>query len=139
MGGAVGVVLAPSEEGDATGIGEASMQDVVVVALDLRAAGALLETRLRAPLLHGTGPEHRRCDAVEHRRLVQLDERVGVLPVPAGRVAAVDERDVHVGVVDEGVREGHAHRAGADDEVVGLQRARRHQQTVANWVALGPG
>ena len=55
---------------------------------------------------------------------MELDERIRVLPVPAGRVATVDERDVHVGVVDRRVREGHAHRARAHDEVVGLQRSR---------------
>ena len=42
--------------------------------------------------------------------------------MPAGCVATVDERDADVGVIDEGIREGHAHRTSAHDEVVGLQR-----------------
>src|SRR5690606_31539651 len=62
-------------------------------------------------------------DAVERRGLVEADERVGVEPVPAGGVAAVDEGDVDVGVVDQRVGEGHPHGTGADDDVVGLDRA----------------
>ena len=46
---------------------------------------------------------------------MQLDEWIGVEPVPTGRVAAVDQRDVHVRVIDQRVREGHAHRARAHD------------------------
>ena len=131
------MVLAPAEERDAARADEAAMQDVVVVGLDLRPPGPLLEPRLRAALLDGAGPEHGRRDAVEHRRLVQLDERIGVLPVPAGRVATVDERDVHVGVIDQRVGEGHAHRAGAHDEVVGLQRSHRHARMASGGSARG--
>ena len=58
---------------------------------------------------------------------MQLDERIGVQPVPAGRVATVDQREVHIRVIDQRVREGHAHRPRAHDEVVSLQRP-RHQQ-----------
>ena len=54
---------------------------------------------------------------------MELDEWIRVLPMPAGRVATVDERDVHIRVIDQRVREGHAHRARAHDEVVGLQRS----------------
>ena len=113
------------------------MQDVVVVGLDLRLPGPFLQPGLRAALLHGAGAEHRRRDAVEHRRLVELDERIGVLPVAAGRVATVDERDVHVGVIDQGVGERHAHRAGADDEVVGLERVHwsRHDRCAGSVLA----
>jgi hypothetical protein len=54
---------------------------------------------------------------------VQLDERIRVEPVPAGCVAAIDERDVHVRVIDERVGERHAHGSCADDEIVGFQRS----------------
>ena len=53
---------------------------------------------------------------------MQRHERIGVVPVTAGRLG-VDDDDVGVGLVDEGVREDHAHAAGADDQVVGLDRA----------------
>jgi hypothetical protein len=39
-----------------------------------------------------------------------LDELVRVLPVAASGVATVDECDVYVGVIDQGVSERHAHR-----------------------------
>ena len=122
------MVLAAPEERDAAGADEAAMQDVVVVGVDLRLTGPFLEAGLRAGLLHRAGSEHGRRDAVEHRRLMQLHERIGVLPVPSGDVATVDERDVHVGMIDQRVGERHAHRPGADDEVVGLHRP-RHQQS----------
>ena len=123
MGGAVRVVLAASEEGDAARADETAIQDVVVVGEDLRLPGPLLEPRLRAAPLHRTAAEARRRDAVEQRRLMQLDERIRVQPVPAGRVATVDERDVDVGMVDERVGERHAHRACTHDEVVRVQRS----------------
>ena len=55
---------------------------------------------------------------------MQPDERVGVEPVPADAVAAVDDRHARVGVVDQRVRERHAHGAGPHDEVVGFDGAR---------------
>ena len=137
MGGAVGVVLAPAEERDPARADEAAIQDVVVVRADLRLTGPLLEPRLRAALLHRAAPEHGRRDAVEHRRLVQLDERVRVEPMPAGRVPAVDQRDVHIGVIDQRVGERHAHRARADDEIVGLQRSHRQRILRGRRIARG--
>ncbi len=123
---AVGVILAAPEEGDAARADEPAMQNVVEVGLDLRLTGSFLEPRLRPAQLHGATPEHRRRDPVEQRRLMEVDEWIRVLPMPAGRVATIDERDVHVGVIDQGVREGHAHRARAHHEVVGLRRSHRH-------------
>ncbi|MDZ7674575.1 MAG: hypothetical protein U5K30_05855 [Acidimicrobiales bacterium] len=135
----VGVVLAAPEERHAAGPDEAAVQDVVVVVLDLRSPGALVEPRLRAFGLHGTGAEHRRRDAVELRRLVELDERVRVLPVTTGAVATVDESHVDVGMVDQGVGEGHAHRARTHHQVVGLQGAHRHAAPPpASWMSCSP-
>ena len=37
-------------------------------------------------------------------------------------MAAVDDRDVNIGVIDEGIGERHAHRTGTYNEVVGVQR-----------------
>ena len=72
-------------------------------------------------LLDRARTQHRRRHAVEHRRLVELHERVGVLPVTACGVATVDQGDVHIGVVEQRVGEGHPHRPGADDEIVGVE------------------
>jgi hypothetical protein len=53
---------------------------------------------------------------------VQPDERVGVEPVAADTVSAVDQRHPDVGVVDQRVGERHAHGAGTHDQVVGIDR-----------------
>ena len=55
---------------------------------------------------------------------MQADERVGVEPVPADAVPAVDQGHPDVGVVDQGVGERHAHGARTHHEVVGVDRAR---------------
>ena len=52
---------------------------------------------------------------------MQLNERIRILPMPAGRGAAVDQRDMYVRMIDQRVHEGHAHRARAYDQVIGLQ------------------
>ena len=44
----------------------------------------------------------------------------------AGRTATIDERDVYIRVIDQGVREGHPHRPRTHDEVVGFQRSLCH-------------
>jgi hypothetical protein len=123
MGRAVRAVFATAEEGHAPGLEEALVEDAVVVRADLGDARTFLEARLRPGRLDRTGSEDGRRDAVEQGRLVQLDERVRVEPVPAGRVAAIDERDVHVCVIDERIGERHAHGSGADDEIVGFERS----------------
>ena len=64
--------------------------------------------------------------SVKERRLVQLHERVGVLPVSSGDMASVNDGDVNVGVVDKRIGERHAHRPSPDDEVVSLSRLSRH-------------
>ena len=122
---AVGPILAPAEKRDAARTDETTVQDVVVVRVDLRLASPFLQARFGAGELPRAVAEDRRRDAVEHRRLMELDERIRVEPVAACRVPTIDQRDVHVGVVDQRVREGHAHRAGADDEVLGFQCAHR--------------
>ncbi|HLV03718.1 MAG TPA: hypothetical protein VKY79_03955, partial [Actinomycetaceae bacterium] len=59
---------------------------------------------------------------------MEPDEGVGLEPVPAVGVAAVDEGDVDVGVVDQGVGERHPHGTGADDDVVRRDRAHDDQR-----------
>ena len=125
--GTVALVLARRQELHPPRTEEAPVEDVVEVGLDLRAPGSLLQPGLRAVLLDRAGPEHGRRDAVEQRRLVQLHERIRVLPVPAGGVAAVDQGDMHVGVVDQRVGERHAHRACTHDQVIGVEASHRRQ------------
>ncbi len=95
-------------------------QHAVVVVADLLGCRALVQARLGSVLLDAAAAEQRRRDAVERGRLVQPDEGVGVQPVPAGTVPAVDERDGDVRVVHEGVDERHPRGSRADHQVVGL-------------------
>ncbi len=125
------MVLATGEERDAAGADESALKDRVVVVLDLGTAGPFLQPGLGAVLLHLATAENRGRDAVEQRCLMELHERIRILPVTARGVATVDERDMDVGMVDEGVGEGHAHRARTHHEVIGLQRA--HRRT-ASWL-----
>jgi hypothetical protein len=74
MGGAVRVIFTPPEERDAPGPDEAALEDVLVVRFDLRPTRAFLEAALGPALLYLAAAEPGRSDAVEDRRLVQLDE-----------------------------------------------------------------
>ena len=71
----------------------------------------------RRAIAHGSS-EVARVDAVERRRLVQPDERVGVVPVSAWTGMTIDDhhRCVALGVHDIGKR--HAHGTRADDQIV---------------------
>ena len=71
-------------------------------------------------LIDAVVPERPRLDAVVRGRLVEAHERIGVEPVAARPVPAVDQHDLGVGVRDQRVSEGHPRRTGSDDEVVGL-------------------
>ena len=109
------------------------IEDLEVVGADLVAGGPLVQAGLGSAGLHAAAAEQGRRDAVERRCLVQPHERVGVEPVAADAVAAVDYCYSYVGVVDQRVGERHAHGAAPHDEVVGVQaaghastQARRH-------------
>ena len=94
--------------------------DLVEVAADLRSRGAFVEAGVAAVGLDAVLPERGRVHAVVRRRLVQLDERIGVEPVTAGAMPPIDHHDIGVGMLDQRVDEPHPERARADDEVVGL-------------------
>jgi hypothetical protein len=51
---------------------------------------------------------------------VELDEGVGVEPVPPDGVPPVDQGHADVGMVDQGVGERHAGGSGSHHQVVGL-------------------
>ena len=89
-----------------------------------------MQARLRSVLLQLATTEQGRCNAIEGRGLVQADEGIRLQPVPADAVATVDQGHAYVGVVGQGVREGHSRGAGTHHEVVGFDRA-PHESTVA--------
>src|SRR5215831_3141602 len=73
---------------------------------------------------------------------MELHEWIRVLPMATGGIAPIDEGDVHIGVIDQRVGKGHAHRAGADDEIVRVQGhsvatmpEHEHQTQAAEWDA----
>ena len=127
---AVGVVLAAFQEGDPPGSDEATVQHVVEVGLDLWSARPLLKSRLRTRRLQPAVAQRGRCHAVEERCLVQPDERVGIDPVTSGRVTPIDQRHVHVRMVDQCIAERHPHRACTHHQVVGVQRSHYHSRSV---------
>ena len=97
------------------------LEDLVVVGDDLRGGGPLVEAGVRARLVDALVAEPSRGHAVGRRRLVESDERIRVEPVTAGSEAPVNEQ--HLSVLVQGhqrIDEGHARRAGADDQVVDL-------------------
>src|SRR5262245_57303239 len=96
MRNAVRVVLASPEECDSARPKEAAVQDVIVVRADFRLTRPLLKSCLWPALLHDSAAQNGGCDPVEQGRLMELDERIGVLPVPRSRVPTVDQRDMHI-------------------------------------------
>jgi hypothetical protein len=82
--------------------------------------GPNLQARLKSTALDSTGPQKRQCDPVEQRRLMQLYERVCVVPMSPGRTSFSHESDVDVGVIEERIGECHSDRAGPNNEVIGL-------------------
>ena len=121
--GAVAEVVAAGEELDPARLHH-PVEHPRVVGADLRLVGPLVQALLGSALLQLPAAEHGRGDAVEGRGLVQPHERVRLEPVAADAVATVDQRHAYVGVVDQRVGEGHAHRTGTDHEVVGVDGAR---------------
>jgi hypothetical protein len=113
---AVTLVLAHREELHPTG-GQEAVHRVPVVGDDLGARGQVF-----SPLSQLRGVE-----AVERCGLVQPDEWVGVVPVAARAGVPVHHDDARRGVLGEDhVGERHAHGAGAQDQIVGIQVLCRH-------------
>ena len=70
---------------------------------------------------------------------MQLDEWVRVKPMATWTMLAVDDHDVGVAGVDQGISESHSKRTGAHHEVVGL-----YDRTIAHRAGIlglraGPG
>ena len=101
MGTVFLAVFAGAEKVDLARAGEPMPEDLVEVRHDLGLAGTLLQPGLGAALLHIPVPEHRRCHAVEHRSLVELDKRIRVGPVPSGRVPPIDDYGMRIGMIDQ--------------------------------------
>jgi hypothetical protein len=77
-------------------------------------------------LIDRLGAERQRVDAIICRRLMQPYERIHVVPVPARRVPPIHHDDARIGLGEQRVREGHARRTAADDEIVCFERSSGH-------------
>ena len=78
-----------------------------------------MQPLLGAAVLNSPTPEQRRRHAIEGGCLVAAHEGIRVQPVTACTVPAVDDSYPHVGVVHQGVDEGHPARTRANYQVIG--------------------
>lgn len=77
---------------------KAAMHHVCVVSPDLVRTGELVEAGVRPGHIEGILPKRHRADSIEGGRLMETDIGIGVYPVSAGGVAAIDYRDRRVGM-----------------------------------------
>ena len=100
------------------------VQDAAEVVTDLHAVGALVQASVEAQVVEMISAQGLRIDAVARGRLVELHERVRVVPVTARDVAAIHHDHVAVVVrVDQCVDERHARCPRPNHQVVGLDRS----------------
>lgn len=107
----------PGEDADAAGAGEPRSRLGEVVA-DLLARCPFVEARVLSRVVDAVLTERQRVDPVVRGRDVQADERIGVDPVTAHGVPAVDHGHVDVGLRHQRVGEGEAAGARSDDQII---------------------
>ena len=104
------------------------LHELVVIGVDLGPARQLVHAAVGAAFILAAAAQLGGVDAVIGRRLMQRDEGVGIVPVPAGLGVPVDNRDVRIAFVEQGIGKGHTHGAAAYDEVIGF-----HCCSVPSW------
>ena len=97
---------------------KAAMHHVREVSPDLVRAGELVVAGIRPGHIEGVLPKRHRADSIEGGRLMETYVGIGVYPVSAGRVAAIDYRDRRVGMREQRVGKRHRRGPGADHEIV---------------------
>jgi len=63
-------------------------------------------------------PEWHRVNAIEGGRLVQCNERIGVVPVSTWLSVAIGDRDVCIRFRQQRIGKGEPHRTATDDKIV---------------------
>src|SRR5262249_50247949 len=81
--------------------------DTVVVVNDLRSARHMKQVIIVAAAVKASVAERSRVNTVVVRRKMQLDKRIGIVPMPTRRMVAVDHGDRSAAVPDERVNKGH--------------------------------
>ena len=64
---------------------------------------------------------------------------IGVVPVAAGPMPPVDERDRRLRFAQKRIGEVHADRAGADDQIVGFDRVTGREFPRCEFLAVSHG
>ena len=103
-----------------------ALHHLIEVRADFGARGELVEARVPAHAVLHLVAKRLRVHAVEGGRLVQAHVGVRVVPVPARAMVLVDQQHRRVRLGDYGIGERHAHRAAADQEVIGAEGLGRH-------------
>ncbi len=101
------------------------------VGADLADGGQLVKPFVPAELVDAVAAQSAGVDAVVGRRLMQADERIRAVPMTARRMPAVDDHHLRVGLGHQRVGERHPHRAGADDQIVRVDRC--HASSSPVW------
>jgi len=122
FGGEVAAVVAHRVEVHPARGQQDLVEHLPVITADLGCACALVIAGVGADAIDGIGTERTGIDTIGRRGLVQPDERVGIVPVPARAMARIDQHDIGAAVSKQRIREGHAGGARADDQVVGVYR-----------------
>ena len=94
--------------------------DLVVVTADFWSTCSLEESYVSPIHLDPTPTQRGGVHPIVHGWLVQLDKGVRIQPVAAGAVPPIDDDDLGVGMLNQGVDEPHPECACTDHEVVGL-------------------
>jgi hypothetical protein len=94
------------------------MHDERKVGSDLVRTGELVIAGIRPGHVEGVLPKRHRADPIECRWLMETDVGIGIYPMPAGDVAAIDYCDRRVGMREQRVGKRHRGGAAANYEIV---------------------
>ena len=90
----------------------------IEITADFGARGQFIKPLVYADTILEIAAKRERVDAVKCRWLVKRDERVSVIPVPAGFTVTVNYGDMRVAFGDQCVSKSKADCAAADHEIV---------------------
>ena len=92
----------------------------VIIGEDFGMAGERIHPGIVPVCINPVGAQFERIDPVSRAWLMQRDEGIGVVPMAAGARMAIHNGDVAIGIfVDQRIGKGEAHRARANDQVIG--------------------
>lgn len=81
-----------------------------------------MEPGVEADLIDGSGAQLRRVHPVVRGRLVQTDERVRIVPMPARTIMTIDDHHRRIALSEQRIRERHPGRTRTHDQIVDIDR-----------------